>query len=67
MEFAELRSKIYTLRTKGAVTKIIKRVKKVIENEISFEHYKSCLFDRAERHRKVNLIWSRKHELYSKS
>lgn len=39
--------------------------KKVVEKEISLDHYNFCLFDGAEQYRRINLIWSCKHDLYS--
>ena len=39
--------------------------KKVIENNITHENYKNCLFTGKEQLRKVNVIRSYNHEIYT--
>ena len=39
--------------------------KKVIENNITYEDYKNCLFTGKEQLRKVNVIKSYNHEIYT--
>ena len=66
-EFIGLRAKLYSYKTLDEEeTKKCKGIKKsVIENTISHEDYKNCLFDRKEQRRKMNVIRSRGHEVYS--
>ncbi|KRT86069.1 hypothetical protein AMK59_2777 [Oryctes borbonicus] len=46
-EFVGLRSKGYSIRVEGSETKKMKGVKRsVVKNEINFEDYKNCLFNR---------------------
>ncbi|GBM49733.1 hypothetical protein AVEN_175952-1 [Araneus ventricosus] len=54
----EKHKKVNSKRAKG--------VKKcVVKNRISFEDYKNCLFNKRDHYRTMNLIRSKKHELYS--
>ncbi|XP_067126115.1 uncharacterized protein [Centruroides vittatus] len=64
-EFVGLRAKMYALKV-DQVTKKSKGVKKcVVKNRILFDDYKDCLFNKTEHSRTMNLIRSKKHELYS--
>ena len=66
LEFAGLRSKLYAYKLKDIEEKKCKGVKKaIVKKHIGFEDYKRCLFDRKEIYRKMNVIRSYKHELYT--
>ena len=41
--------------------------KSVIKNNISFDDYKECLFSQQSQMRKMNVIRSRKHEIFSET
>jgi hypothetical protein len=66
-EFVGLRSKMYSYKTENADTiKKLKGVKKAsIEKKITFDDYKNCLFEDENLFITMNLIRSRKHEIYS--
>lgn len=67
LEFVGLRSKMYANRVEGEnVIKKSKGVKKsVVDTEITFEDYKTCLESENDQYRTMNLIRSYKHDLYS--
>ena len=66
-EFVGLRAKLYSFKMfKGNESKKCKGVKKsVIENSITHEDYKNCLFTQKEQLRKMNIIRSYNHEVYT--
>ena len=66
-EFVGLRAKLYSYRMlEGEESKKCKGVKKsVIKKSISHEDYKKCLFTGKEQLRKMNMIRSRLHEVYT--
>jgi hypothetical protein len=67
-EFVGLRAKLYSYRMheSGKEEKRCKGVKQsVVKKDISFENYKTCLFSRKEQMRKMNVIRSHKHEIYT--
>ena len=68
IEFVGLRSKLYSYRKKEEEEKRCKGIKKnVIEKDITFQHYKDCLFKEKEETKKMNLIRHRKHNLYTET
>ena len=66
-EFVGLRSKLYSYKMfEGEEEKKCKGIKKnVIKKNIKFEDYKDCLFSRRDHMRKMNVIRSYNHELFS--
>ncbi|KAJ8891419.1 hypothetical protein PR048_003947 [Dryococelus australis] len=65
-ELIGLKSKMYAINVEGDVKKIAKGVKNtVVRNEISFDDYKNCLFGKEVVYKSMNLIKSKKHELFS--
>ena len=66
-EFVGLRAKLYSYKMfEGEESKKCKGVKKsVVKNSITHEDYKECLFTGKERLQKMNVIRSRKHEVYT--
>lgn len=63
-EFVELRSKLYAYKTETGGDKKCKGVKKnVVKNCITFDHYKSCLFENKTHLARFNTLRSRKHEI----
>ena len=66
-EFVGLRAKLYSYRMfEGEESKKCKGVKKsVVKKSISQEDYKNCLFTGKEQLRKMNVIASYKHEVYT--
>ena len=67
VEFVGLRAKLYSYKMlDGSEEKIYKGVStNVIERNIEFDDYRECLFSRKEQHRKMNLIRSHCHEIYT--
>ena len=71
IEFVGLSSKLYSFTTTSdkddeKEKKKCKGIKKyVIKKDISFENYKTCLFNGTEETRKMNLIMHKKHDLFS--
>ena len=67
-EFIELRAKLYSYRMlKGKEEKKCKGIKKsVVRKDISHEDYKECLFKKPQM-RKINVIRSYKHEIFSET
>ena len=68
-EFFGLRAKMYSYRLDEKEEKKAKGVKKnVIKKDISFDDYYKCLIERVNPiYRKMNLIRSHKHEIYSET
>ena len=68
-EFVGLRAKLYSYKIyEGEVSKKCKGVKKsVVEKSITHEDYKTCLFTCKEQLRKMNIIRSYKHEVYTET
>ena len=68
-EFVGLRAKMYSYRVDETEEKKAKGVKKnVIKTDISFNDYYKCLIERVRPvYRKMNLIRSHKHEIYSET
>ena len=66
-EFVGLRAKLYSYRMlEGKESKKCKGVKKlVVEKSITHEDYKNCLFTGKEQLRKMNVIRSHKHDIYT--
>ena len=66
-EFVGLRAKLYSYKMyEGKEEKRCKGVKQsVVKNEITFEDYKTCLDTQKEQIRKMNVIRSHKHEVYT--
>ena len=68
-EFVGLRAKLYSYRMfEGKEEKKCKGIKKsVIKKNISHEDYKECLFSKKPQMRKMNVIRSYKHEIFSET
>ena len=68
-EFVGLRAKFYSYKMfEGKEEKKCKGIKKsVIKKNISFENYKECLFSEKPKMRKMNVIRSHKHEIFSET
>ena len=68
-EFVGLRAKLYSYRVfKGKEEKKCKGIKKsVVRKDISHEDYKECLFGKKPQMRKMNVIRSRGHEIFSET
>ena len=66
-EFVGLRAKLYSYKMfEGEESKKCKGIKKrVAEKSITHEDYKTCLFTGKEQLRKMNIIRSYKHEVYT--
>jgi hypothetical protein len=67
-EFVGLRSKLYSYKMFGEEDghKKCKGVKKsVVENEITHDDYKECLFSRKEQLRTMNVLRSHLHDMYT--
>ena len=66
-EFVGLRAKLYSYTMlKGEDSKKCKGVKKsVVKKSITHKDYKKCLFTGKEQLRKMNIIKSRRHEIYT--
>ena len=66
-EFVGLRAKLYALKMEDlSESKKCKGIKKsVVKSNITFENYKETLFGRTKMLRKMNVIRSHKHEIYS--
>ena len=66
-EFVGLRAKLYWYKMfEGKESKKCKGVKKsVVKKGIAHEDYKQCLFTGKEQLRKMNVIRSRMHEVYT--
>ena len=68
-EFVGLRAKLYAYKMDNDKTgKRCKGVKKsVVKKEISFDDYKNCLFEGQQTLRKMNVIRSHKHQIYTET
>ena len=68
-EFLGLRAKLYSYRVfEGKEEKKCKGIKKsVVRKDISYEDYKECLFSKKPQMRKMNVIRSRGHEIFSET
>ena len=66
-EFVGLRTKLYSYKMfEGKERKKCKGVKKsVVNKSVTHEDYKNCLFTGKEQLRKMNVIRSYKHEVYT--
>ena len=66
-EFVGLRAKLYSYKMyEGKEEKRCKGVKQsVVKKEISFDDYKTCLFSRKEKMKKMNVIRSHGHQMYT--
>ena len=66
-EFVGLRAKLYSFKMfKGKESKRCKGIKKkVVEKSITHEDYKTCLLTGKEQLRKMNIIRSYEHEVYT--
>ena len=66
-EFVGLRAKLYSYKMfEGEESKKCKGVKKlVVKNSITHHDYKNCLFTGKEQLRKMNVIRSHKHDIYT--
>ena len=67
VEFVGLRAKLYSYKMlDGSEDKKCKWVtKNVTQMSIPFDDYRECLFSRKEQHRKMNVIRSHCHEIYT--
>ena len=68
-EFVGLRAKLYSYRVfKGKEEKKCKGIKKsVVRKDIAHEDYKECLFSKKPQMRKMNVIRSHRHEIFSET
>ena len=66
-EFVGLRAKLYSYKMlKGEESKKCKGVKKsVVKKRIAHEDYKKCLFTGKEQLRRMNIIRSYRHQVYT--
>src|SRR5688572_30725955 len=65
-EFVGLRSKLYSYKMAGVDHKKCKGISKnVVKKSITHEDYKTCLFTKRDQSRKMNVIRSHLHEIYS--
>ena len=66
-EFVGLRAKLYSFKMfEGKESKRCKGIKKrVVQKSITHENYKTCLFTGKEQLRKMNIIRSYNHEVYT--
>ena len=67
IEFVGLRTKLYSYKIiDGCEDKKGKGVtKNVTKRSIQFDYYRECLFSRKEQYRKINVIRSHCHEIYT--
>ena len=67
VEFVGLRGKLYSYKIlDGSEDKKCKGVtKNVTKRSIKFDDYRECLFSKKEQHRKMNVIRSHCHEIYT--
>ena len=68
-EFVGLRAKLYSYKMdEGDEEKKCKGVKRaVVKNTISFNDYKDCLFNKQSHMRKMNVIRSHLHDIYTET
>lgn len=69
VEFVGLRAKLYSFKMDdGIEEKKCKGVKRgVVKGTLSFNDYKSCLFNKQSQMRKMNVIRSHKHNIYTET
>ena len=67
VEFVGLRAKLYSYKMlDGSEDRKFKIVtKNVAKMSIQFDDYRECLLSRNEQHRKMNVIRSHRHEIYT--
>ena len=67
VEFAGLRAKLYSYQMLDGSedNKCNGVTKNVTKRSIQFNDYRECLFSRKEQHRKMNVIRSHCHEIYT--
>ena len=67
VEFVGLRAKLYSYKmlddSEDKKCKVV--TKNVTKRSIQFDDYRECLFSRKELHRKMNVIRSQCHEIYT--
>ncbi|KAK3723354.1 hypothetical protein QZH41_002827 [Actinostola sp. cb2023] len=67
-EFVGLRSKLYAYKIEDKEEKKCKGIKKsVVKKDLEFDDYKNCLFSGVKVMRKMNVIRSYKHQLFSET
>ena len=67
-EFVGLRAKLYSYKMfEGKEEKKCKGIKKPVIKNISFENYKECLLNQKPQMKKMNVIRSRKHQIFSET
>ncbi|KAK3723060.1 hypothetical protein QZH41_008526 [Actinostola sp. cb2023] len=67
-EFVGLRSKLYAHKIEDKEEKKCKGIKKsVVKKDLEFDDYKNCLFSGVKVMRKMNVIRSYKHQLFSET
>jgi len=65
-EFVGLRAKLYSYKLSGEDHKKCKGIKKnVVNKSITHEDYKDCIFTGKEQSKRMNVIRSHKHDLYT--
>ena len=64
-EFIGLRSKLYSYRQDGDHKKCKGVRKNVVKKTITHDDYKDCLFTKKEQLRKMNVIRSHHHDIYT--
>src|SRR5688572_22739015 len=65
-EFIGLRSKLYSYKMAGVDHKKAKGVRKnVVKKSITHEDYRNCLFTKREQSRRMNVIRSHQHDIYT--
>ncbi|XP_065675836.1 uncharacterized protein LOC136092044 [Hydra vulgaris] len=65
-EFVGLRSKLYSYKVHGKKNKKCKGIKKnIVKKYITHEDYKHCLLNKVDQVRKMNVIRSHSHEVYT--
>ncbi|XP_072022382.1 uncharacterized protein [Amphiura filiformis] len=69
VEYVGLRPKLYAFRIhEGNEEKKCKGIKKaVVERSIAFDNYKQCVMDKKPQKRKMNVIRSYNHEIYTET
>ena len=67
VEFVSLRAKLYSYKMLDGSgdTKCKGVSKNIAKRSIQFDDYRECLFRRKEQHRKMNVIRSHCHEIYT--
>ena len=67
VEFVGLRAKLYSYKMlHGSEDKKCKGLTKIVtKRSMKFDDYRECLFSREKQHRKMNVIRSHCHEIYT--